>query len=74
MDRRRKLSIWAGAFQRLLMANTLSGILPLFIVTEYPKSGGSWVGQMLAEYLDFPFLSNKRGLQSSLEPISKLSE
>ncbi len=30
--------------------------IPLYYVCEYPKSGGTWLGQMLAEYLgvDFP--------------------
>ena len=49
------------------MNNTLSGVLPLYIVTEYPKSGGSWLSQMLADYLDVPFPRNERPkLKSSL--------
>ena len=46
--------------QRLLMCNTLSSMLPLYIVTEYPKSGGSWVSQMIADYLNLPYPRNQR--------------
>lgn len=49
----------AQALQRLLMNITLSRSLPLYIVNEYPKSGGSWVGQLLAELLDVPFPRNR---------------
>ena len=31
------------------MVHMLSGAIPLYIVNEYPKSGGTWVGQMLGE-------------------------
>jgi len=33
--------------------------LPLYIVTEYPKSGGSWFSQMISEYLKLPFPRNQ---------------
>ncbi len=67
MDNRSKLSIKLDACQRFLMVNSLSTILPLYIVTEHPKSGGSWVAQMLAEYLEIPFPRNQRpSLQSSV--------
>ena len=60
MDRRSRLAIKADALQRLLMNNMLSGVLPLYIVTEYPKSGGTWLAQMLSAYLDIPFPRNTR--------------
>ena len=41
------------------MTHCFSGILPLYIVTEYPKSGGSWFSQLLAEYLEIPFPQNQ---------------
>jgi hypothetical protein len=41
------------------MVCVLSDYLPLYIVTEYPKSGGSWVSQMLASYLGVPFPRNQ---------------
>lgn len=37
------------------MASTLAARLPLYIVAEYPKSGGSWLSQMVADYLQIPF-------------------
>ena len=43
---------------RYLMVHCTSNILPLYIVNEFPKSGGSWVSQMLAEYLGVPFPRN----------------
>ena len=47
---------------RLGMCYVLSKYLPLYIVTEYPKSGGSWVSQMLSDYFDVPFVvENKPG-------------
>lgn len=53
------LEVKLDGLARLLMCQTLSGILPLYIVTEYPKSGGSWVSQMLADYLQIPFPRNQ---------------
>jgi hypothetical protein len=44
---------------RHLMVNHLTEPLGLVIVTEFPKSGGSWYGQMLAEYLGIPFPRNR---------------
>ena len=34
----------------------LSGIVPFYIVNEFPKSGGTWIGHMLGDALqiDFP--------------------
>ena len=60
MDKRSQLALKADALQRFLMNNMLSGMLPLYIVTEYPKSGGTWVAQMLSAYLDLPFPRNER--------------
>lgn len=60
MDNRSRFSVKIDALQRLLMNNMLSGLLPLYIVTEYPKSGGTWLSQMLSEYLDVPFPRNER--------------
>jgi hypothetical protein len=44
---------------RLGMCYALSSYLPLYIVNEYPKSGGTWVCQMLSDYLDLPFFRNQ---------------
>ncbi len=53
------MQIKLDAIKRYIMINTLSGVLPLYIVTEYPKSGGSWVSQMVSEYFNVPFPRNK---------------
>lgn len=37
----------------------LSGLAPYYIVNEYPKSGGTWLAQMLADTLDLPFRRNE---------------
>ena len=60
MDNRSKYEIWGDAFQRLVMLNLVSSSLPLYIVTEYPKSGGTWITQVLSECLGVPFPRNIR--------------
>ena len=44
---------------RHLILKTLTKIIPLYLVSEYPKSGGSWLRQLLSSYLDIPFPRNK---------------
>ena len=41
------------------MVHGLSSVLKLYIVNEYPKSGGTWLGQMLSRSLDLPFPRNR---------------
>ncbi len=41
------------------MVHLLSGAVPLYVVNEFPKSGGTWVGQMLGRVLDVPFPRNR---------------
>lgn len=41
------------------MVHTMSGTLPLFIVNEFPKSGGTWIARMLAACLEVSFHDNK---------------
>jgi len=36
----------------------LSAVVPYYLVNEYPKSGGTWLAQMLADSLDLPFRRN----------------
>ena len=44
---------------RLIMIHGFSGVLPLYIVVEYPRSGGSWFSQMLSDCLHVPFPRNE---------------
>jgi hypothetical protein len=37
----------------------LGGMMPFYLVNEYPKSGGTWLTQMLAEAMDIPFRRNE---------------
>lgn len=37
---------------------TFSGIAPYYLVNEFPKSGGTWLAQMLADALGLPFRRN----------------
>jgi Sulfotransferase domain len=41
------------------LVHFLSGALPLYVVNEFPKSGGTWVGQMLGRALGLPFPRNR---------------
>ena len=59
MDKRSQLAIRYDALKRFVMLNTMTGILPLYVVTEYPKSGGSWLSQMLSDYFAIPFPRNR---------------
>ena len=44
---------------RLLLVHYLSRYIPLVLVTEYPKSGGTWLGQLISGYLGIPFPRNR---------------
>src|ERR687898_3567402 len=41
------------------MVHLLSGPLGLYVINEFPKSGGTWVGQMLGRALGVPFPRNR---------------
>jgi hypothetical protein len=47
------------ALVRYTMVYGFSNILTLPLVTEFPRSGGTWLCQMLADYLEIPFPRNK---------------
>ncbi|TWT80850.1 Sulfotransferase domain protein [Planctomycetes bacterium CA13] len=44
---------------RQVLVRGLSGFLPYFVVNEFPKSGGTWLSQMLATALDLPYPRNR---------------
>ncbi len=58
-DQRSALQIKIAAAKRLAMWHFGNKPLNLVLLTEYPKSGGTWLGQMLADYLQIPFPRNR---------------
>ena len=48
----------ARGVKRKFMWRYLSGTLPIYLVPEFPKSGGTWFSQMLADCLELPFYRN----------------
>lgn len=44
---------------RLIFANTLTIKNNSILIVEYPKSGGTWLGQLISNYFDLPFPRNK---------------
>ena len=43
---------------RYMLVQKLPGLFPFYLVTEYPKSGGTWLGQLISGYFDIPFPRN----------------
>lgn len=52
---RSRAAIRTEALYRRAMLRLLHRSLPLILVTEYPKSGASWLAQMLSALIDYPF-------------------
>jgi len=46
------------ALKRKLIWRLLADKYDVYLVAEYPKSGGTWYSQMLADYLELPFPRN----------------
>lgn len=46
------------AAARYLLVHKLIPSSPHYVINEYPKSGGTWVGQMVSRALDIPFPRN----------------
>lgn len=44
---------------RLIMVNTITRVNESVLVVEYPKSGGTWLGQLVSGYLGIPFPRNR---------------
>ncbi len=55
----RRLFMKTNAAVRYGMVHLLSSTVPLYVVNEFPKSGGSWTSQMLSEALGVPFPRNR---------------
>jgi len=44
---------------RLTLLNTITQSNKSIVLVEYPKSGGTWLGQLVSEYLEIPFPRNR---------------
>jgi hypothetical protein len=51
------MPIWLRAVQRTnrFIFTHYGESFPIYVVSEYPKSGGTWLGRMVAECLQLPF-------------------
>lgn len=56
---RSKLSRRMDAVVRIGIVRGLGRVAPFVVVNEFPKSGGSWLGQMLSALLGIPFPRNR---------------
>lgn len=43
---------------RIIILYKFYKIFSNYLVVEYPKSGGTWLGQLISSYLDIPFPRN----------------
>jgi len=48
-----------NALLRYCLGHGFTKLFPLYVVNEYPKSGGSWVGELLSDALGVPFPRNR---------------
>ena len=48
-----------GALRRAIVEGAVNSFARPVVLTEYPKSGGSWLSQMLSEALDIPYPRNR---------------
>lgn len=44
---------------RYFIVKKLNSFISFVLVSEYPKSGGTWLSQLISNYLDIPFPRNK---------------
>lgn len=58
-QRDNRLWLAINSLARQAVMRVLSGPMRMVVVNEYPKSGGSWLSQMLAKVLGIPFPRNR---------------
>ena len=59
IEKRSYFGVKLGAVQRYAMWHYFSFVFSNIRVTEFPKSGGTWLCQLLGEVLELPFPRNK---------------
>ena len=61
MLKQKNIAIWFkfNGLLRYILMHSLSEYLPLYVINEYPKSGGTWVGEILSDALGVPFPRNR---------------
>lgn len=55
----RRASSRLYAIRHKTYVRLFSGVMPYYMVNEFPKSGGTWLAQMLADALELPFRRNQ---------------
>ena len=58
-ENRSHFTIRLAAAKRLAMLYGFSKRLNLVVISEYPKSGGTWLSEMVSDVLDIPFPKNR---------------
>ena len=53
-----RLPMRGRAVRHKAYVRAFSGLAPYYLVNEFPKSGGTWLAQMLSDALDLPFRRN----------------
>ena len=48
-----------GLLRMMIVGGALNGFAPPVVVTEYPKSGGTWLSQMISAALGIPYPRNR---------------
>lgn len=68
LEKRSKTAVRLDGLQRQVMWHYLSGLSRYVRVSEYPKSGGTWLSQIISSYLEIPFPRNQRPSLVALQP------
>lgn len=48
-----------GALRSAIVNGAFGALFKTYLINEYPKSGGTWIGQMFADALELPFPRNQ---------------
>lgn len=61
MIKQQNYRLWhkLNGLARYFLVHLCTDLFPFYVVNEYPKSGGSWVGEMLSSALNVPFPRNR---------------